>query len=267
MWEHLCVDPQHDPEARIRELERPLSETARESEMTAAKRGGYDKYPPNAPPVTCGATSPSTPRKNSGVPALWIVGAVSTVMVLVLGGLAVLYASQHSHGGSTSGVPSNGTSSNGPSSTTTTTTQANPSLQTLYRVVPPGYGSTNCAPAADPSPHARATVECGQTSDPQGPLSARFSIYPSAPALANAFQGGVDEESITQCPGRIPSPSVWHTDAAPDVPAGSLLCGMYNGVPDLMWTENDGLLIGDIQGPDLNALYQFWQNGAQARAR
>ena len=32
------------------------------------------------------------------------------------------------------------------------------------------------------------------------------------------------------------------------------------GGPDLMWTQNKDLLLGDIQGPDLNALYQFWQD-------
>jgi len=39
------VDPKDDPEARIRELERSLSDAAGKSELTAAERGGgYDKY-------------------------------------------------------------------------------------------------------------------------------------------------------------------------------------------------------------------------------
>ena len=39
-----------------------------------------------------------------------------------------------------------------------------------------------------------------------------------------------------------------------------MLCGTYNKGPDLLWTQNKDLLIGDIQGPDLDALYRFWQN-------
>jgi hypothetical protein len=52
----------------------------------------------------------------------------------------------------------------------------------------------------------------------------------------------------------------WQTDAAPNVAAGSVLCGNDNKGPDLMWTQNKDLLLGDIQGLDLNALYQFWQD-------
>ena len=33
-----------------------------------------------------------------------------------------------------------------------------------------------------------------------------------------------------------------------NVPAGSVLCGSYNKGPDLMWTQNKDLLLGDIQG-------------------
>jgi hypothetical protein len=52
----------------------------------------------------------------------------------------------------------------------------------------------------------------------------------------------------------------WATDAAPNVSAGSVLCGNYDNRQDLMWTNNHDLLLSDIQGPDLNALYQFWQD-------
>jgi serine/threonine kinase PknH len=62
---------------------------------------------------------------------------------------------------------------------------------------------------------------------------------------------------ITQCPGDIESPTTWHSDATPDMPSGSFLWGTYNNVPVLMWTKNDVLLLGDIQGPDLNALYPY----------
>jgi hypothetical protein len=76
-----------------------------------------------------------------------------------------------------------------------------------------------------------------------------------ATALADAFQNGVDEDTVTQCPNGNQSPGTWATDAAPNVSAGSVLCGNYDNRPDLMWTNNHDLLLSDIQGPDLNALY------------
>jgi serine/threonine kinase PknH len=76
--------------------------------------------------------------------------------------------------------------------------------------------------------------------------------------LAADFQSGVNEDAATECPGGIQSPTSWHMDATPDVPAGSILCGTYNNAPDFMWTKTDGLLLADIQGPDLDTLYAYW---------
>jgi serine/threonine kinase PknH len=87
-----------------------------------------------------------------------------------------------------------------------------------------------------------------------------FSLYPNAAALDRAFQDGIREDAVTPCPHNGDSPGTWHTEGAPKVPAGSVLCGTYNKGPDLLWTQNKDLLIGDIQGPDLNALYRFWQD-------
>ena len=74
------------------------------------------------------------------------------------------------------------------------------------------------------------------------------------------FQNGIDEDAVTPCPDGKPSPGTWQTDSAPNAPAGSVLCGTYNKGPDLLWTQTKDLLLGDVQGPDLNALYQFWQD-------
>jgi hypothetical protein len=51
------MDPQDDPEARIRDLERPLSDMARTSEIGAAQPGPW-VYTPTPPPVTSGAHIP-----------------------------------------------------------------------------------------------------------------------------------------------------------------------------------------------------------------
>ncbi|MFZ0906679.1 MAG: hypothetical protein WAN71_22960 [Mycobacterium sp.] len=233
MWEHPGVDPQDDPEARIRELESPLGEAAGISELGAAKR-----------------------RTTAGRRGWTIVlGVVAIGLVALVAGVAVVIA-RHSGGGSSPGVPSPR-----PSSTTSkAVAPANQPVQTLYHLLPQGYNSNNCSPVSSPNRQALATLQCGQTSDLHSPVSASFSLYPTASALTDAFQNGIDEDTVTPCPGGKPSPGTWATDEAPNVNAGAVLCGNYSNRPDLMWTNNHDLLLSDIQGPDLNALYQFWAN-------
>lgn len=125
-------------------------------------------------------------------------------------------------------------------------------------MLPPGYNSSLCGPSATPSPAALATVECGQLDVPGGPTSARFSLFADANALASQFQIGVNDAAVSQCPGSIDSPRSWHYDATPAFSAGSLACGTRNNAPDLIWTKNDVLLLGDVQGSDLDSLYGWW---------
>jgi serine/threonine-protein kinase len=145
-----------------------------------------------------------------------------------------------------------------PLASTTETPPAPSPLDKLYSVLPPGYNSTLCGPSANPSPQALATVDCGQLDQASGPASARFSLFADANSLASQFQDGVNEAAVSQCPGSIDTPRSWHYDATPAFSAGSLACGTRNNVPDLMWTKNDVLLLGDVQGADLDSLYGWW---------
>jgi hypothetical protein len=145
-----------------------------------------------------------------------------------------------------------------PLASTTETPPAPSPLDKLYSVLPPGYNSTLCGPSANPSPQALATVDCGQLDQASGPASARFSLFADANSLASQFQDGVNEAAVSQCPGSIDSPRSWHYDATPAFSAGSLACGTRNNVADLMWTKNDVLLLGDVQGADLDSLYGWW---------
>ncbi|MDT5299545.1 MAG: serine/threonine kinase PknH [Mycobacterium sp.] len=145
-----------------------------------------------------------------------------------------------------------------PLASATETPPAPSPLDKLYSVLPPGYNSTLCGPSANPSPQALATVDCGQLDQASGPTSARFSLFADANSLASQFQDGVNEAAVSQCPGSIDTPRSWHYDATPAFSAGSLACGTRNNVPDLMWTKNDVLLLGDVQGADLDSLYGWW---------
>jgi hypothetical protein len=101
------MDPQDDPEARIRDLERPLSDMARTSEMGAAQPGPYG-YPPTPPPITYGGPYPTTPpRTTAGLRLWWIVLAVFAVgAIAVAAGVAVFGAHLFSSRGSIVSSPS-----------------------------------------------------------------------------------------------------------------------------------------------------------------
>ena len=99
------MEPQDDPEDRIRELERPLADTAHASEISNAPPGGYT-YPPPPPgpvpppltpsPYSYGYGSPPpgmAPQSSSGTRVWWILAALFVVGVLALVGIIAAYAS------------------------------------------------------------------------------------------------------------------------------------------------------------------------------
>jgi hypothetical protein len=120
------MNAEDDPERRIRELEQPLADTARASELGAAQPPGGYTYPagpagpagpsdPYASPWGAGAPIPppppslsyggpfsgSSPRPPSGNRVWWILGAVFVIGVLALvGGVAAFAAHRFSRAGS-----------------------------------------------------------------------------------------------------------------------------------------------------------------------
>jgi Protein of unknown function (DUF3060) len=100
------MDSQEDPEQRIRDLERPLADNARASELGAPQPpGGYGYTPgPAGPPAPPPPPSPWTyggpftgppPRPPSSNRTWWILGTVIVIGFLVLaGGIAAFAAHQ-----------------------------------------------------------------------------------------------------------------------------------------------------------------------------
>jgi hypothetical protein len=95
------MKPEDDPEARIRELERPLAETARASEVAASQTPGGYAYPPGppvAPPTLSygGPFSGTSARSPSRFRLLWLLAPF-----LVIGAVALVSynADRHSRGG------------------------------------------------------------------------------------------------------------------------------------------------------------------------
>lgn len=88
-----------DPEDRIRELERPLAETARASEQGSSQPAGHN-YPPGPvgppPPPPAPWTYGGPPQQRpSGNRVWWILGTVVVIGILALaGGIAAFAAHQ-----------------------------------------------------------------------------------------------------------------------------------------------------------------------------
>lgn len=104
-----------DPEDRIRELERPLAETARASEQVSSQPAGQN-YPPGPvggqPPWTYGDPLRQRPSSNR---VWWILGTVVVIGILALaGGIAALAAHQLSGVKSIIATPSTISKPSGP---------------------------------------------------------------------------------------------------------------------------------------------------------
>ncbi len=103
MCEHLRMDPKDDPEARIRELERPLADAARTSELGTGVSAGPQPWThsnsfPATTPGTTGTpwpgyepypAAPQPQRRSNGAPLFLMFGVLA--LALLVGGLVTAY--------------------------------------------------------------------------------------------------------------------------------------------------------------------------------
>jgi hypothetical protein len=140
MW----MKSEDDPEARIRELEQPLAETARASEAGVNPPPGKWAAPPGPPfappPPSYGSPSPWTsPRSTSRTRVWWILAAFFIIGTIAIPlGLAVFGIHRGTHSGSTTLLPNPPVSSN----------SAIPSASEAQTPAPAPSGSPSAAPTA-----------------------------------------------------------------------------------------------------------------------
>ena len=137
-----------------------------------------------------------------------------------------------------------------------------PAAQTrLTGLLPTGYPAGACKPAT-PAKDALATMACGKNTDPDGPPSATYALYPDGATLRSAFNTTVQDSTIVLCPGMIQSPGPWHRTATPDKPAGMLLCATQKTLPIVAWTNEATNVLTVVrtepQGPTMEQLYLWW---------
>ena len=148
------------------------------------------------------------------------------------------------------------------------TTSATPSPPTpsanderLLGLLPKGYPPDSCEPVAA-SKDTLAQVNCEKNADPGGPLSATYTLARDKAALDATFNAAAQSATRVNCPGNIQSPGPWRRNAAPDTIAGTLFCGLREGQPTVVWTDEAGRTVNVVQsgpgGPTFPELYAWW---------
>jgi serine/threonine-protein kinase len=221
--------------------------------------------PPSGPIHQTPGPPQQPPSGGSKVP--WIpIAAAGAALVLVLGGVGIYLGTK---GDDDKPIPNDDTSTTSAVATsertrtsrTPTPTENPDSFESkLMSVLPRGYDAGVCEAASPPATGALATVDCGKASPEGGPENARYSLFADQAALDRAFDDSVAANSeLMPCPNsNADSPTTWHFTETPDKVEGRIACGIFNGNQDITWTFNSNLLIGDAQGPDMNALHDWW---------
>jgi serine/threonine kinase PknH len=226
--------------------------------------------PPSGPPsgpMWTAAPPPGPPRQGGKVP--WIpIAAAAGVFVLVLGALGIWFLIKRDDSSSSSG-PTTSTTSEETTTEATETTRRTPRTTTtseqsfdaqLKAVLPRGYDDGVCESVHPPATGALATVDCAQSSIEGGPANARYSLFADQQTLDAHFDAAIKENAeLFQCPGSgVDSPTTWHYTESPDQVEGRIACGTYNNGPDVVWSKNSDLVIGDAQGPNMDDLHNWW---------
>jgi hypothetical protein len=150
------------------------------------------------------------------------------------------------------------------SSTTSTTTPSNAEDEArLTRLLPRGYPPGACQ-RVDVPKNALAQVKCDQNVDPDGPVSGTFTLVSDKSELDAALTTAMHTAQQVNCPGNIQSPGPWRRNATPQIVSGTLFCGLRDGQPTVMWTDDAKLTLNVVQsgpqGPPFPALYAWWSS-------
>ncbi|BBY81725.1 hypothetical protein MPUL_28830 [Mycolicibacterium pulveris] len=133
----------------------------------------------------------------------------------------------------------------------------------LMQMLPPGYPPGSCEPA-DPPESVLVQANCANNVDPDGPLSAVYTLVGDRAALDAAFTTAMQAATQVVCPGNIQSPGPWRRNATPEKVSGTLFCGLREGQPTVIWTDEERLLVSAVdsgpQGPTFPQLYAWWSS-------
>jgi len=145
----------------------------------------------------------------------------------------------------------------------TATATADPA-DTLSSAFSKGYSSSNCSAqqisdVQSVFPNVVAVQQCGQNSDPSGPVLGKYFLFANSADLASAFTKLIGSDTLTNC-GDAKSPTTWHQGSNTDS-AGQVACGTDSGQAEVIWTVDAKNVLAFIRASngDTGSLYQWWR--------
>ncbi|OBI72389.1 hypothetical protein A5663_08090 [Mycobacterium sp. E740] len=203
---------------------------------------------------------PRPARRQRDLKPLIAGAAVVGAVAVIVGGVVLWWPSAddtepHSSAGETSSAA---TGSAGGSEPAQDAEQAQ-----LLRLVPRGYPPGACKTTATPE-NALAQVDCDRNNDPDGPVSANYRLFGEKAALQAEFDAAIATASRVNCPGNIQSPGPWRRNATPDRVSGQLFCGLQDGKPIVVWSDEPRMTVSAVRagadGPTFPQLYAWWSS-------
>ncbi|SEH61924.1 hypothetical protein SAMN04489835_2092 [Mycolicibacterium rutilum] len=186
----------------------------------------------------------------------FVIGAAVVGAVAVVGGLIFWWTTRPSS------EEAEAPSAPPATSTSTQPAKAEEAAQ-LLKQLPKGYPAGTCEPA-DSSENAVAQVVCERNADPGGPVSATYTLVADRAALDSEFGAAMATATRVNCPGNIQSPGPWRRNATPDRISGQLFCGLRDGQPTVVWTDDVKMTVSAVRagpdGPTFPQLYAWWSS-------
>jgi len=132
-------------------------------------------------------------------------------------------------------------------------------MNTLAASLSKGYGLNNCT-AQNLTTGELASLTCGQSPDPSGPVQAKYILFSNADNLAGSFKASIKDDVLTACGDSGQSPTTWH-QGSNSANSGSVACGTYQNAAEVIWTTDAKNVLSYIRGSntDVPALYQWWR--------
>ncbi len=199
--------------------------------------------------------SPRQVQRRSSAKTVAIGAAVAGAAALA--GL-VFWLTRPSEDNAQPAAPQEPTATSGPQPTTTSEDDAR-----LLRLLPKGYRAGACEPTQAPE-GVLSQVKCAQNDDPDGPVSATFSLVGDSLSLERVFTETISAANRVDCPGNIQSPGPWRRNATPDSVSGQLYCGLVDGEPTVVWTDEERKTVSAVRagpdGPTFPRLYAWWSS-------
>lgn len=132
-------------------------------------------------------------------------------------------------------------------------------INTLAASLSKGYGLNNCT-AQSIATGELASLTCGQSPDPSGPVQAKYILFNNGENLVGSFKASIKDDVLSNCGDSGQSPTSWH-QGSNSGNAGQVACGTYQNAAEIIWTSDAKNILSYIRGSntDAAALYQWWR--------